>query len=281
MTLDVERFTFLLRQRPVCTQSPVKSSLGPDLHRDLRAKYKLELGLDLLDDRCPNSFNCIAYDSGCIGRPLPIDDSILQALNDINAVVTKGIFKGREVYLAQAQLCSGCPFSAACDNPCATQEAYLKRSTGPSMSPDYSMTVNFEEYEAGVYGDVEWANPHVQSDGLLDLDWMNETLPLDCLTETQQSVINKVMLEGKTYVQVGYELGVSKQAVEQSHSLAMARLEEFGKARKYIKLHGASDRIKMYYLNNMIESDIAKIEGVSQQAVNKTVTQWRKLWNLK
>jgi hypothetical protein len=185
MTDDIRRFGFLLRQLPICTQSPLKLALGPDLHRELRAKYKLELGLDLLDDRCPNSFNCRNIDDECIGRPFPIDNEILKALGTLNVEVSKGIFKGKEVYLAQAIVtCAGCPFAGQCETSCATQDSFLNRNTKPESNPPESSLVPYEDFERGMYkaltpDDVE----HCEYG-----DWKNQTLPLDCLTPKQRQV---------------------------------------------------------------------------------------------
>lgn len=280
MTDDIRRFAFLLRQMPICTQSPIKTALGPDKHRELRAKYKLALGLDLLDDRCPNSFNCLISDSNCIGRPFPIDVEIKQALDSINVQVTKGIFKGREVYLADATLCDSCPFRASCANPCATQESYLKRSTRTDLSPKGTMLVSFDDFEKGYFGEALNISEALSSSDKYDDGWRSEELPLDCLTEQQRLIVKGIVYEGKTQVQLGYELEIAQQLISDQYSASISKMSEFALARKYLKLHGGTARVRMYYLNNMIEIDIALIEGVSQQAINKTLTEWRKKYGI-
>lgn len=274
MTLDVERFAFLLRQRPICTQSPLKTSLGPDLHRELRAKYKLELGLDLLDDRCPNSFNCIASDSGCIGRPLPIDDSILHALNDINVQVTKGIFKGREVYLAQATVtCSGCPFQGQCETSCATQDSFLNRSIKPESNPPESSLVPYEDFERGMYkaltpDDVEHCGVG---------EWAEYELPLDCLTPKQRQVIEMTLYEGLEQAQIADRLKISQQAVAKHTKSAMDKLREFGKARKVISEVQLVPRIvRRYYIHNESQSKLSQDYETTQQNISKVISTWRK-----
>jgi len=180
MTDDVSRFRFLLRQKPICTQSPIKSALGPEKHRELRAKYKLELGIDLLEDRCPNSFNCRIEGSGCIGRPFPIDPEILQALKTINVTVTTGNYKGKNVYLAEAIVdCSTCPFRVGCENSCPTQDSFLRRSTKPESNPPENSLVPYEDFEKGIYKALEPDSHQHCEYG----DWADEELPLDCLTE--------------------------------------------------------------------------------------------------
>lgn len=274
MTLDVERFAFLLRQKPICTQSPLKQSLGPDLHRELRVKYKLELGLDLLDDRCANSFNCIAADSGCIGRPLPIDNLILKALNDINVSVTKGIFKGREVYLAKATVtCSGCPFQGQCETSCATQDSFLNRSIKPESNPPESSLVPYEDFERGMYkaltpDDVEHCGVG---------EWAEYELPLDCLTTKQRQVIEMTLYEGLEQAQIADRIGTTKQDISQTRELAMNTLHEFGRARKILKTHPAPLRIIHYYIHNMSHQEIADLEGKSRSTISMSVSKWAKL----
>lgn len=280
MTLEARRFAFLLRQKPICTQPVLRSALGSDLHRELRAKYKLELGVDLMGDKCASSFNCIAQDSGCIGRPFPIDEQIEEALKSMNVEVERGIFKGREVLLAKATVdCSSCPFRDGCESPCATQESYLKRSVSPDFSPKTNMTVNFESFEQGLHGNLKRLIDEIDEEDT-DSTWRSESLPLDCLTPNQRLVVEGVIYEGKTQIQLSHELGISQQAVSNHYDAAISRLSEFAKARQIIKEHGCTLRIARYYLHNLTQDEIAQIEGVSQQAITQTITKWRSKWNI-
>lgn len=279
MTDDARRFAFLLRQKPICTQPVLRSILGSQLHKELRAKYKLELGIDLMDDRCANSFNCISQDSGCIGRPFPIDPHIEEALKTFNVQISRGIFKGREVLLAIAGTdCSVCPFREGCESPCATQESYLKRSVKPDLSPKSYMTVNFEDNEYRAFQSL--AQAVSSEDTEYDDSWRLESLPLDCLTSNQHRIVEGLIYEGKTQVEVAHELGISQQAVSQQYELSIGKLKEFSEARKVIREKGCTLRVSRYYVDNMSQVDIAKLEGVSITAVNNTISRWRKKWNI-
>lgn len=273
MTVDVERFAFLLRQKPICTQSPLKQALGQDLHRDLRAKYKLELEIDLMEDRCPNSFNCISADSGCIGRPFPIDNDIHKALNSINVDVTKGVFKGREVYLAKATVtCSGCPFQGQCETSCATQDSFLNRSIKPESNPPESSLVPYEDLERGMYKALTPDDVQHCEYG----DWVYDVLPLDCLTPKQRQVIEMTLYERLEQAQVAQRLNIRQQVVAKHKQAALTKLEEFGKARKVISNSILTPkRVLDYYINNMTQQQIATKEGTTRQAVDKFIRNWR------
>jgi predicted DNA-binding protein YlxM (UPF0122 family) len=270
MTDDIRRFGFLLRQLPVCTQSPVKVALGPDIHRELRAKYKLELGIDLLEDRCPNSFNCQMNDDDCIGRPFPIDNQILQALGTLNVEVSKGIFKGREVYLAQATVtCAGCPFSGHCETSCATQDSFLNRSTKPESNPPESSLVPYEDFERGMYKALTPEDVEHCGYG----DWKNQTLPLDCLTPKQRQVIEMTYYQGLEQSVVAQEIHTTKQDVSQTIQLALNRLEEFGRARK--ALHRLSPKpVVDYYAKNMTQIEISLKYSIDQGNLSKSISKW-------
>ena len=274
MTDDIKRFGFLLRQQPVCSQSPVKLHLGPDRHRDLRAKYKLELGVDLLEDRCANAFNCLMVDQGCIGRPFPIDDEILQALQTINVTVTTGIYKGKEVYLAQATVtCSSCPFNGQCTTSCATQDSYLNRRVKPESNPPESSLVPYEDLERGLYKALTPDDVQHCEYG----SWSNETLPLDCLTSRQRQVVEMTLYQGLDQVVIADKLGIQPHTVSESLSSALSRLSEFGKARRIILNSQTitTQRIIDYYLNNLTQQEIANKEGVKQQSIEESISRWR------
>ena len=275
MTQDVERFAFLIRQRPVCTQSPLVALLGSERHRELLAKYKLELGIDLLADRCPNSFNCISAQAGCIGRPFPLDVEIAQALSKLNIAVKKGVFKGREVYLGVAIVdCSTCPFVVGCASACATQEAYLKKATRPDLSPKGPQLVSIEKYEQGAYGvvlDLTIEN-HIEEP---DRSWVDETLPLDCLSDKQREVVELSIYEGLDQIVIADKLGLKQHTVSNCLSSALLRLSEFGRVRKVIQgLPSVPMEVTEYYLNNLSQEDIASKYNRKQGNVSNTISTW-------
>lgn len=278
MTEDIRRFHFLLKQQPFCSQSPIKVALGPDLHRELRAKYKLELGVDLLEDRCPNTFNCQLVNDGCVGRPFPNDSNILSALEGLNVEIFEGQFRGLDVVYAKATTCSICPFKESCTDPCVTEESYLNRSVRPDLSPKGPMLVNYEDFERGMFGD---SLSVILRDDLEDYDvddsWRTEQLPLDCLTPNQRQVIEMIDIQGLEQVKVASELGISQSAVSQMYQSALTRLTEFGKARRVIKDKGATLRVKMYYIDNLTEQQIADKIGIAQKNVNRALNKWREL----
>lgn len=273
MTDDIRRFGFLLRQVPICTQSPLRTILGPERHRELRAKYKLELGLDLLDDRCSNVFNCKAIDDGCAGRPFPIDDEIRAALDSLNVTVTTGNFKGRDVYFAQAVVtCQGCPFNGQCEAVCATQDSFISRSTKPESNPPESSLVPYEDYEKGMYKALTPEDVEHCSIG----EWSREVLPLDCLTPKQRQVIEMTLYEGLEQSVIASRLGTSKQDVSQTYKLAYDRLFEFGRARDTINKSSDSPTVVVeYYVGNMTQSKISSKYSISQSRISQIIAKWR------
>lgn len=276
MTIDVERFAFLLRQTPNCTQSPVKIALGVDLHRELRARYKLELGHDLLDDKCANIFNCLIGGGECIGRPLPLDKQIKDAVTLSNCELTIGNYKGKEVYLVKSVTCVNCPFKVGCDSPCATQESFLKRSIKPDMSPKSQMTVNFEDYESGKYGPLLHIDMSDVEDNPSDYSWRVESLPLDCLSPQQRQVIEMITFKNMTQIEIADKLKISQQQVSDQATLAQSRLKKFGLARKVIKESKSTpSRVKLYYIKNLTEQEIADKLKIHQSSVSRTLKSWR------
>lgn len=272
MTDDVKRFTFLLGQKPICTQSPIKTFLGAERHRELRAKYKLELGLDLLDDRCGNVFNCKSLDQGCIGRPFPLDDEIYQALQSINVTVTTGNYKGKDVYLAKAIVdCTTCPFRVGCETSCPTQDSFLRRNTRPESNPPESSLVPYDDFEKGIYKALEAnAMQHCEYG-----DWMDESLPLDCLSDRQLEVMERVLYKNLEYSEIADELGIGIPRVSTHVKRAKARLEEFGKARKAIKQSKSVPRsVLYYYVSNLTQQEIADKVGVDRTTITKLINNW-------
>lgn len=275
MTDDVNMYEFLLGQKPVCTQTPIKNTLGRELHRKLRAKYKAELGIDLLADRCDNTFNCKNANSGCIGRPFPKDPDILRALQSINVTITEDTYKGRDVYMAVAQVdCSDCPLRTSCENTCVTQDSYMKRSTQPDLSPSGYMLLPYDDFEKGKFGPV-FGDCHEEEYVERDNSWVEESLPLDCLSPQQLEIIEKVVHKGIDQSVVAGELGIDRGLVSRQYDRAVARLEEFGRARKAIRDHGAPERVKMYYNQLMTQQEIADKEGVSREAVKNMLIRWK------
>lgn len=273
MTDDIRRFGFLLRQVPICTQSPLRTILGPERHRELRAKYKLELGLDLLDDRCSNVFNCKAIDDGCAGRPFPIDDEIRAALDSLNVTVTTGNFKGRDVYFAQAVVtCQGCPFNGQCEAVCATQDSFISRSTKPESNPPESSLVPYEDYEKGMYKALTPEDVEHCSIG----EWSGEVLPLDCLTSKQRQVIEMTLYEGLEQSVIAARMNSSIPTVAIHLKRGLARLEEFGKARKAINSRKlVPEIVRNYYEDNMTLAQIAASTGLSKQNISQKIGRWR------
>tara|TARA_R100001086_G_scaffold242322_1_gene169930 strand:+ start:2383 stop:3219 length:837 start_codon:yes stop_codon:yes gene_type:complete len=271
MTHDVKRFTFLIKQKPICTQSPIKTFLGDEKHRELRAKYKLELGLDLLDDRCPNAFNCKTVNSGCIGRPFPIDSEIKEALESINVSITTGNYKGKKVYLAEAIVdCTTCPFRVGCEASCPTQDSFLRRNTKPESNPPESSLVPYDDFEKGIYKALDANAMQHCAYG----DWIEESLPLDCLTERQREVMDMYLKDIEQPI-IAARLGISQPVVSKHISASKSKLEEFGKARKAIKESISVPKIVVdYYVNNMNHQDISDKEGVSRSLITKSINNW-------
>lgn len=275
MTDDAKRFVFLLRQVPFCTLSPVRNLIGAARYKELRAKYKLGLGLDLLEDRCPNSFNCLNVNEGCIGRPFPIDAEIKKALESLNTTVTIGNYKGVDVYLAQATVsCASCPFNGQCESICPTQDSYLNRSTRIESNPPENLLVPYDDYENGVYKallpeDVE----HCEIG-----DWAEEELPLDCLTQKQRQVIEMTLYEGLDQATIAVRMDSTIPTVSIHLKRGLARLEEFGKARKAIKQSKLIPNVVVdYYQNNLSQKQISLKYNKNQGNISRLLKEWIKL----
>lgn len=283
MKTDDKLYKFLLNQKPICTESPLKHLLGSELHVKLRAKYKLELELDLLTDRCPNTWNCVKtnFSGECIGRPFPKDPKILKALKSINLDIEETSFKGVPVLMAKAIVgCSGCPLKESCSNPCPTVESYTNRSTTPDYSPTVDMCINLEEWEAGKYG------PTITSIGNYEVSEFKEylehdsepskELPLDCLTDQQRKIVEMILYEGLEQMFIAKRLGCSQQHISNQYKAAITKMTEFALVREVIsKIDSVPGRVRLYYIENKTQQEIADMEGISQDSISKYIDRWK------
>ena len=273
MTPEANLFEFLMSQRPICTNFPVKKELGAD-YDELRLKYKSEYGFDMLSPKCDNSFNCLTLDEGCVGRPFPIDDDILAALNKINVTVTKGYHKGKEVYLAKPLLeCSNCPFKDSCEDPCPTVRSYFERSVTPKRDAMSKDLVDFDTWEQGGYKIPRLTDEDVQHCEIGD--WIEERLPWDCLSDENREILDLHLNRGLTQKEIAFNTNRSQQYISKSINSSLDRLTKFGRARKAIKESISVPRsVLEYYVNNLTQQEIADKMGKSQQAVAKSLNNW-------
>lgn len=269
-----EYYNFLLNQRPVCTQSPLKVLLGTEMHKELRSKYNNEYGFDILADRCPNTFLCKLKNQECIGRPFPVDSLIEECFKSNNMTYSKGVFRGFDVFYLKTQVeCSTCPFKSICDNPCASQESYMKRRINPDMEPRDHMLVPYEDYESGKYRALDSRDQEYCKSG----EWSHFSIPWDCLTDRQRQCLEMKVLENLTHSRIGYLLGISSQAVDIHIKYAKKKLEEYGKARSIIfSSEQPNPRVVDYYVNNLTNKQIASKEGSTEYAIEQFLYRWKK-----
>lgn len=275
MTDSLKMYEFLLGQKPICTQTPIKYIIGREKYRELRAQYKAELDIDLLADRCDNTFNCKAVNTGCIGRPFPKDTLIYQALKQINVDISEGTHKGKDVYFAKATVdCADCPFKADCENPCVTQDSYIRRSMKPDLSPQGDMLVSYDDYEAGLLGP---ALIQATEDNSVptDMSWVDKTLPLDCLTNQQLRIVEGITNDGKTNLEMAKEIGCYPSLISRQYDNAVTKMADFGKARLAIKEHGAPERVKLYYIYNFTHREIADKESCGRSSITMSINKWK------
>jgi len=276
MTIEVNLYEFLMRQRPICTQFPLTKELGEDF-KELRLKYRAELGFDLFDGRCGNTFNCLVADS-CVGRPFPKDPLVHKYLESLNVTITDGVYKGVDVYLAKPLLdCSECPFKTVCDEPCLTHKSYYSRRINPSREPRDEDLVDYQLWEEGVIRLKQMYEVEECPQG----EWLDDELAWDCLSPRQRECLHMNLIQEINHEDIAYSLNISRQVVSQHISIATQKITEFSKARKILKRQtNPSQRAIKYYRLGMTQVEIADQEGVSQQSISNYISKWRKSNNI-
>lgn len=271
MNNDIEIFEFLLKQKPICSQFPLKSELGED-YEYLRLKYKSEYGFDMLDNRCSNTANCKITNKGCIGRPFPKDDLIKEGLKDLNVEVTVGTHRGKEVYMAKAIVdCHNCPLQLNCENTCLTQHSYIERRVRPDREPRTSNLIPYDEWERD--GMKDMLDPEeLYYDN--SSTWANEEIPWDCLTKKQYQCLDLSLNRGYTYKEISFALNIGSSSVQSHIERAKCKLKEWGLARKALKQE-FNKYANEYYNHNKTQKTIAEEYNVRADTVNKSINHWK------
>lgn len=274
MTDDVDFYGFLLAQQPICTQSPLKRELGPELHSKLRAKCNLELGMDLLADKCHSMLLCNVTNDKCIGRPLPDYPEVREALRSLKMPFRESEYRSVGVLMVSTRIdCDKCPFEAICTTPCASQESFMRKKLRDTFEPKEHMLVPYEDFERGKYKALdEYAFEHCE----LDSAWMDQKLPLDCLTDMQRKVMELTLWERLSQTEVGHKLNIGQPRVALHISRSTEKMYEYGLARKAIReaLY-VPRRVVDYYVGNMTHQEIANKETKDRSVISKFINKWR------
>lgn len=142
---------------------------------------------------------------------------------------------------------------------------------------DHSVQTYFSKYNTHLLD--KWLPRKLDTkDLIMDLYNSDPTnFPIDCLTDLQRSVIVEMVYNGKSIGEAAKVLPtgcVSTASV--SAKLGLKKMIEYSKARAFIKSAEAPKRVVQYYVENMSQTEIATLEGVSHTAINRTISKWRK-----
>lgn len=229
-------------------------------------------GRNLFEQKCANARIC---DDTCRGRPVPKYPELEPFIHKYNP--SEGVWNGQDVWLIKVDTCASCPFKVDCTKTCPSVSAFHIRNNNPDdlhLEMAQSMDAVSDTWLEQLYQEDEegvWVNR---------LQLTRDDIAWDCLSEPQEAAVMLVEVQGKTFEQAAKLRGVSHQAVQKSYESAMAKLKEFGTARRALSDGSDCNYARDYYQLNMKQADIALKHAVSQKTVSAALTDFRKKYDI-
>ena len=260
---------FLKRQKPLCLGLPFhKDLISKNLYYELAERSEADFnGRNLFEQQCANAVICT---SECRGRPIPMYPELSDMIKKYNPTV--GEWGGHPVWLISVETCKTCPFKAQCTKLCPSMGAFEARSNNrEDLYLDMSASLDEveDEWLESLYyqeEDDKWVSK---------LDVTADDIAWDCLSEPQKAAVIMVLVQGKTLEQAAQTRGIHVNAIAKSYESGMARLKEFGLARKALKLDSSCKYAVEYYRGGVTQPDISRIYGVSQYTVSIKLREFR------
>lgn len=264
----VDFVRFLTTQKPLCLGLPFyKALISANLYYKMVERSEMDFnGRNLFEQGCPNARIC---DDECLGRPIPMYPELTSIIAKYNT--TEGMWNGKPVWFLKIDTCKTCPFKAECTKVCPSMDAFDGRNKNRE---DYYLEmaspiddVADEWLEQLYLADEEVWHNQMQLEGT-DIAW-------DCLTEPQKTAVMLVEVQGKTFDQASTITGVYKNAIFEAHASGMARLKEYGLARRALKTDSSCKYAAEYYKGMYTQPQIAEMYGVSQKTVSVNLSKFK------
>lgn len=266
---------FLKKQTPLCMGLPFyKELVQRNLYFLLSERSESDFqGRNLFDKQCSNAYIC---DMECRGRPIPKYPELEPILDKYD--LTEGEWGGQPVWFLKVDTCFKCPFKDECTRLCPSMDAFNNRKRNNydyRLDQAVPMSEVTDEWLGKLYyegEEGEWVNR---------MKLTRDDIAWDCLSEPQSAAIMLVLVQGKTFEQAAEVRGISHQAVQKSFNSGMARLKEYGLARRALKQDRSCEFAIEYYINNLEQVEIAGKNHISQKTVSLKLAQFKEKHGIK
>jgi predicted DNA-binding protein (UPF0251 family) len=212
----------------------------------------------------------------CRGRPIPKYPELEPILDKYD--LTEGEWGGQPVWFLKVDTCFKCPFKDECTRLCPSMDAFNNRKRNNydyRLDQAVPMSEVTDEWLGKLYyegEEGEWVNR---------MKLTRDDIAWDCLSEPQSAAIMLVLVQGKTFEQAAEVRGISHQAVQKSFNSGMARLKEYGLARRALKQDRSCEFAIEYYINNLEQVEIAGKNHISQKTVSLKLAQFKEKHGIK
>lgn len=260
---------FLKKQTPLCMGLPFyKELVARNLYFLLAERSATDFqGRNLFDKQCANVAIC---DDSCRGRPVPRYSELEPIMAKYD--VEEGDWGGQPVWFLKVDTCKTCPFKASCTKICPSMDAFHNKKRN---SYDFKLdrAVPMDEITE------EWLEKLYEQDD--EGQWVNrmqltrDDIAWDCLSEPQTTAIMMVLVQGKTFDQAAEAKGVTQRAIIKSFESGMAKLKEYGLARRALKADRSCEFAVDYYVNLLNIQDIASKNHRSVGFVHQKLAEFR------
>jgi len=247
-----------------CTTQPWKYLIPKDIRENTLHKIRQETrqiyGFSM--DECPKKSTCLT--KKCMGRTLPwLSETAKPYLEQLK--LTHEI-RDDEMFISG---CESCPIVKDCKSPCFQVNDYVNRFKTEEPNLVYEEVSDNRVYEDRPQEEVSAFN--------------YKDIPWDCLSAKKQQLVRKYLYEGKDFLTIAKEMDLNNQArTKYEFYSALTKLSEYATIRSFIEekeqiLLAENPKylniLKEIYVNNLSMVELASKEGVSKQAISKTLTK--------
>lgn len=226
----------------------------------------------MFEAKCPNASICT---SSCLGRPIPQYPELEPVIKRYNP--EEGSWNGQKVWLLKVETCGTCPFKSSCTKMCPSMYAFSARDKNRE-DLNLEMSAPMDELTD------EWLEKlyyHDEEEGWVSkMEVTREDIAWDCLSEAQNAAVIMILVQGKTFEQAAQARGVAAKNIHKAYESGMARLKEFGLARRALQTDFSCKYAIEYYRGGLQMSEIAKIYAVGIGTVHRKLEEFRKKHNI-
>lgn len=267
--------SFLVAQKPLCLGLPFhKELIKRNLYYILSERSEADFGgRNLFEQQCANVTICT---TSCRGRPVPKYKELQPFIRKYDP--EEGEWNGQPVWFLKVDTCKTCPFKAECTKLCPAMSAFEARNNNrEDLHLDFSAPLDdlTDEWLEKLYHQDEGDDPASElTVGTSDIAW-------DCLSEPQKAAVIMILVQGKTFEQAAKARQVNVNSISKSYESGMAKLKEFGLARRALSTGADCKYAVEYYKGGVSQPEIAKMYNVSQYTVSVKLKEFRNKYDIK